>query len=80
MYSCDSDRTCRPSGMLVSLNYGMNRHIKGNITLVLMHSGIVNGYQLLCNARTVLEPHRGTAAFFLFTNYRPFPLFMCLSL
>ena len=34
-----------------------------------MHSGIVNGYQLLCDAHTVLEPHRGTAAFFsiLFT-------------
>jgi len=27
-----------------------------------MHSGIVNGYQLLCDAHTVLEPHRGTAA------------------
>ena len=23
---------------------------------------IVNGYQLLCDAHTVLEPHRGTAA------------------
>ena len=33
------------------------------ISLVLMHSGIVNGYQLLCDAHTVLEPHRGTAAF-----------------
>ena len=30
-------------------------HIKGNISLVLMHSGIVNGYQLLCDAHTVLE-------------------------
>ena len=29
-----------------------------------MHSGIVNGYQLLCDAHTVLEPHRGTTAFF----------------
>jgi len=51
---------------------------------VLMHSGIVNWYryQLLCDARTVLEPHRGTAAFFFFTHYRPFPLFLfiCLSL
>ena len=47
---------------------------------VLMHSGIVNGY-LLCDAHTMLEPHRGTAAFFFFTHYRPFPLvlFMCLS-
>jgi len=27
-------------------------HIKGNSTLVLMHSGIVNGYQLLSDAHT----------------------------
>ena len=36
-----------------------------------------------CSYLTVLEPHRGTAALFLyFTHYRPFPLFlfMCLSL
>ena len=46
-----------------------------------MHSGIVNGYQLLCDVHTVFEPHRGTAAFFYFTHYRPFPLFfICLSL
>ena len=39
-------------------------HIKGYITLVLMYIGIgiVNGYQLLCGAHTVLEPHSGTAA------------------
>ena len=47
-----------------------------------MHSGIVNGYQLLCDTHTVLEPHRGTAAFYYFPQFRPFPLFlfMCLSL
>ena len=33
---------------------------------VLMHSGIVNRYQLLCDAHIVLEPHRGTAPFFYF--------------
>ena len=33
-------------------------HIKGNLSLVLMHRGIINGYQLLCDAHTVLEPHR----------------------
>ena len=37
-----------------------------------MHGGIVNGYQLLCDAHTILEPHRGTAAFFYFARYRPF--------
>ena len=65
-----------PCGMLVSLTYGTNiSHIRGNGTLVLIHSGIVNGYQLLCDAHAVLEPH-------LFTPYRPFQLFlfMCLSL
>ena len=57
-------------------------HIKGNINFVLIHSGIVNGYQLLCDTPTVLQPPRGTAAFFYFTHYHPFPLFlfMCFSL
>jgi len=49
---------------------------------VLIHSGIVNGHQLLCEAHTVLEPHRGTAAFsillaivlFHFSNHRPIPI------
>ena len=40
-------------------------HIKGNITLVFFHSGIVNIYQLLCDAHTVPEQHRITAALFL---------------
>ena len=69
--------------VLVSITYGTNiSHIKGNSTLVLMHKGIVNGHRLLCNAHIVFEPHRGTAALFLFTYYRPYPLFlfMCLSL
>ena len=35
------------------------------ISLVLMHSAIVNGYQLLCDPHTMLEPHRATAALFL---------------
>ena len=34
-----------------------------------MHISIVNGYQLLCDAHNVLEPHRGTAAFFYFLFY-----------
>ena len=54
------------------------RHIQGNnSTLVLMHSGIVNGYQLLCDdAHTVLEPHRETAAFIYYNHYHPIPLFL----
>ena len=71
----------RPYGMFVSLTYGtIISHMKGDSTLFLMHSGVVNGYQLLCDTHTVLEPHRGTA-FFYFTRYHPFPifLFMCLS-
>ena len=42
----------------VSITYGTNiNHIKGNSTFVFMHSGIVNGHQLLCDAHTVLESH-----------------------
>jgi len=61
--------------MLVSSSYGTDIHIKGYITLVLMHSGIVNGHQLLCDAHTVLEPHRGTAALFLFYSPSSFSTF-----
>ena len=50
-------------------------HIKGNISLVLMHSGIVNEYQLLCDAHTVLEPHKGTAAFSFFYSLSSFSTF-----
>ena len=50
------------------------------ISLVLIHSGIVNGYQLLCYAHTVLEPHRGTAAFFFFAHYRPFSFYVFVTL
>ena len=52
-------------------------HNKGNITLVLMHSGIVNRYQILC-----LNDIGELQLFFYFTHYHPFPLFlfMCLLL
>ena len=33
-----------------------------------MHSGIVNGHQLLCYAHTVPEQNRGTASIFLFCS------------
>ena len=74
--------TC-PCGMLVSLTHGTNiSHIKSTSTLILMHSGIVNRHQLLCDAHTVFE-HIGALKLYLyFTHYRPYPLFlfMCLSL
>ena len=44
---------------------------EGNDTLVLLHSDIVNGSQLLCDAHTVLEQHSETAALF-----SPFLLFL----
>ena len=73
-----------PRGLLVSLTYGTNglTTLRATLIFVLMHSGIVNGHQLLCDAHTVLESHSRNAAFFFFTHYRPFPLFlfMCLSL
>ena len=67
----------RPCGLLVSLTYGMNSlaTLRATSIFVLMHSGIVNGYQLLCDAHTVLEPHRGTAALFLFYSLLSFSTF-----
>ena len=62
--------------MLVSLTYGTNiSHIKGNSTVVLMHSGIVNWHQLLCDAHSVLEPHMETAALFIFHTLSSFSTF-----
>ena len=46
--------------------------LRATAVFVLMHSGIVNGYQLLRDAHTVLEPHRGTAAFFFFYSLSSF--------
>ena len=34
--------------------YQLLRHIKGNNTLVLIHSGIVNGQRMLCDAYTTV--------------------------
>ena len=43
-----------------------------------MHSGIVNGYQLLWDAHTVLEIHRVAAALFLFYSFCPFFTYICV--
>ena len=40
--------------------------LRATAFFVLMHSGIVNEFQLLYDAHTVLKPHRGAAALFLF--------------
>ena len=48
-------------------------YIKGNINLILMHSHIVNGNQLLCIV--VFELHKGTVGLFLF-YFHPFLLFL----
>ena len=66
--------------LLVTLSYGTNRltTLRTAEIFVLMHSGIVIGYQLLCDAHTVLEPFWGTASFFYFTHYYLFPLFLCM--
>ena len=55
--------------------FSLGIHIKGKSTLVLMYSGIVNGYQLLCDGYTVTEQHRGTAALFLFYSVSSFSAF-----
>ena len=67
----------RPCGMLVSSSVMAQAvTLRATAVFVLMHSGIVDEYQLLCDAHTVLEPHRGTVAFSFFTHYHPFPLFL----
>ena len=50
--------------------------IRATALFVLMHSGIVNGYQLLCDAHTVLEleAYKGPT-FFLFYSRSPFSTF-----
>ena len=56
-------------------------HIKlrATINFVLMHSGIVNGHKLLCDAHAVSEQHRATMQlYFYFTHYCPFPLFLLM--
>ena len=63
-----------PVGVFFNLWHKQFNHFKGNITIVLMHDGIVNGYQLMCAAHTVLEPHRGTS-FFLFYSLSSFSTF-----
>ena len=50
--------------------------LRATALFVLMHSGIVNGYQLLCDAHTVLEEHRGLHHNFYITHYCPILLFL----
>ena len=46
-----------------------------------VHSGIVNGSQLLYLVHTVLEPHIGELQLYLyFIHYRPFPIFVFVTL
>ena len=60
-------------------------HIKGKIIEnVLMHIGVINGYQLLCNAHTVSlcwNNYGGTAASYPFYSLSSFSAisFVCLS-
>jgi len=71
----------RPYGMLVfrHSNQQVSTLRTTIISLVLMHSGIVNGHQLLCDAHTVLLQHRETAGFLCITIIL-FYFFVCLSL
>jgi len=66
--------SCFLCGLLVSLTQGMNSlaTLRSTLLFVLMQSGFVNGYQLLCDAHTVLESHRETAALFLFYSLSSF--------
>ena len=54
-------------------------YIKGNNILILMHSCIVNGYQLPFDAHNVLEQNRCTAALFIFYSHSSFsPVSFCV--
>ena len=44
-------------------NYKQFSHIKGYINIVFMHSYIINGHQLLCDADTLPELHRDYCSF-----------------
>ena len=72
----------RHVGVFLTNDMNISHALRATELLVPMHSGIVNGHQLLCYAHTVLEPHKGTAALFLFYSRSSFSIFsfMCLSL
>ena len=65
-------------GMLVSHSTNIFSHLKGNLSIVLMHSGIVNAYQLLCDAHSVPVQHKGTTDIFLYYSLYTFPAFILL--
>jgi len=44
-----------------------------------MHSRIVNGHKLLCDAQTMLNHIGELQLYFYFTHYRLFPLFICIT-
>jgi len=74
----------RPCGLLVSLTYGTNSLITLRAPYHLFLD-TVDGYQLLCDAHTLLESHRGTAAYFLFYSLLSFQVlfhffFLCVCL
>ena len=69
----------RLCGLLVSYGNNSLASLRATSLFVLMHSLIVNEYQLLCDARTVLELHKGTAAFsFLLTVVLFHFFFICV--
>jgi len=45
-----------------------------------MHSVLINGYQLLFDALTVLEPHMGTSFFLFFTSFSTFSFYVFVTL
>ena len=49
---------------------------RATLLFVLMHSGIVNGYQVLCDAHTCLNHIGELQLYFYFNHYRPFQLFL----
>ena len=71
-------------GLLVSGSNTIFSQMKGN-SIVLMHCSIsiVNGYQLMCDANSIPEQHRGTAALFLvysLSSFSSFSFYMFVTL
>ena len=63
-------------GMLVI--EGNFSDLRDNINFILIHNSIVNGCQLLCDARSVLEQHMTAEVIYLIKLTIIFPIFLCL--
>ena len=76
--SWDKYLICSKLTILYISQHQQFNHIKIKRTIFFMHSGFVNGYQLLCDAHAVPEQHRETVGLFLFYALSSFSAFFFL--